>query len=129
MSILSRFRALQDELATALKADGRMRLQRDLAANASPGDVLIGPPSPLFEGMCDADSPTGFTYTVYLVEALGERAVEGLLDKLPALMAAVGGLGADTSIEPPAPTVFPSGTNDMPAYSIAAETTLAEDDS
>lgn len=128
MTILTRWEALQNELRAALKDTGSLRLQTDLASPASAGDVMVGPPSPLYEGMCSPNEPTGFSYTVYVVEALGARAVERLLGHLPGLLTALGGLGSETEVEPPVPTVFPSGTNDMPAYSIAVETTLAEDD-
>ena len=129
MTILTRWQALQVELAAALKATGTLRLQTDLSAAAGPGDVMLGPPTPRYEGLCSPNEPTGFAYTVYVVESLGERAVERLLGHLPAVLLAVGELGDETAVEDPVPTVFPSGTNDMPAYSIAAETTLAEDES
>jgi len=125
MTILTAWQGLQSELGAALKSGGRLRLQTDLAAPASAGDVLIGPPTPLFEGMCSPDDdPTGFTYTVFVVEGLVERAVERLLDLLPGLLTALADLGGETSVENPQPTAFPSGTNDLPAYSIAVETTL-----
>ncbi len=130
MTILTRYAALQAQLAAALKATGTMRLQTDLAASGSPGDVFMGPPAPLFEGMCGGADPTGFAYQVYLVEALDPRAVERLLRNLPGCLAAVESLGAETRIAPDGvtPAAFTTGTTDMPAYRIDAETTLAEDD-
>lgn len=126
MTMLTKWRALVAQLGEALP-EHDLRLQEDLAGNASPGDVLIGPPAPIWEGLCDPTDPTGFNYSVYVVEALGERAVERLLDKVPGLMLAVGGLGADTSITDVQPGVFPTGNTDLPCYRIDAETTLGDE--
>jgi hypothetical protein len=120
-----RYRALLDELRQAIRDLGApLRVVDDPAARVGSRDVVIGPPTFLFEGMCSPDSPTGATYDVFLIEALGERAVDRLLANLPALLAAVGSLSEDTTVSGCAPGAFPSGTSDLPCYRISAETTF-----
>jgi hypothetical protein len=124
MSALSdAYNALQAELATLLGST-KLRVESDLSAAVSAGDVVFGPPGFLWEGQCNPDEPTSITYSVYLVENVGERAVERLLDNLPALLVAVGDLGDETTVTACTPGAFPSGTSDLPCYQINAETTL-----
>jgi len=124
VSVLSEaYLALQTELAELLD-DTPMRVESDLAKTLGRRDVVIGPPAFTWEGMCFLEQPTSMTYTVYVIEDLGERAVERLLELLPALLEAVGKLHGETTVTACAPGVYPSGTTDLPCYQITAETTL-----
>lgn len=124
MSALSdAYNALQAELAVEL-ADTKLRVEPDLSASVSAGDVVFGPPGFLWEGQCNPDEPTSITYSVYLIEDVGERAVERLLDRLPDLLVAVGKLGDESTVTACTPGAFPSGTSDLPCYQINIETTL-----
>jgi hypothetical protein len=115
---------LMTELRVAL-ADTDIRLAEDLGGSVEGGQAVVGPPTALFEGMCGPDQPTGFSYTVYLTAEVTERAVEQLLDRLPALLEAISELGRETTVESPViPGAFPTGTSELPSYQITAETTL-----
>lgn len=125
MSALSEaFAALQAELSEALDA-GPLRVESDTSASVASGYVVFGPPSFLWEGMCDPAQPSSITYSLYLIEDIGPRAVDRLLERLPDLLAAVGQLGDETIVTGCTPGAFPAtGTSDLPCYQINAETSL-----
>lgn len=125
MSTLSdRWLALVAELGAALMTTD-VKLVVDLGASVEGGQAVVGPPTFLFEGMCGPDEPTGISYSVFLCEAVGERAVERLLERLPSVLVALGEVGEETTVQSPvAPGAFPTGGSDLPCYVITAETTL-----
>lgn len=123
--LVGAYRAIVTDLGDALRALGApLRVVDDLAANVDRGAVVVGPPTFLWEGLCSPDEPTGATFEIYLVEDLGERAVDRLLVNLPALLVAVGQIGNETSVTGCVPGAFPSGTSDLPCYQVTAETTF-----
>lgn len=118
------FAAYVEQLGDVLGAT-EMRVKDDLAATVEARDVVFGPPSFAWEGLCSPDEPSSMTFQVYLIEASGERAIERLLKNLPALLSAVGSLGDDTTVTGAVPGSFPTaGADDLPCYQITAEAAL-----
>lgn len=116
--------ALVADLTEQLSATS-IKLADDMGASIEGGQAVLGPPTFLFEGMCDGDAPTGISYTVFLTEAVGERAIERLLARLPELIEALVLMNLDTVIEAPiVPGAFPTGSSELPSYAINAETTF-----
>lgn len=125
VGLVGAYRGLISDLRGYLVAAGApLRVIEDVAAPVDSGDVVIGPPTWIWDGMCDPDQPDSATFEVYLVESLGERAVENLLTNLPALLSAVAKLGDESIVTDCRPAAFPSGTSDLPAYQITVETTF-----
>lgn len=120
MTLLERYTEIVDALGEALQPT-QLRVIRDLAAAVDRHDVVVGPPTFLFETLCSPFEPSSVTYTVYLIEAADPRAVERLLDVLPDLLEAVDSLGTVRECRPGA---YPAGSSDLPCYMITAETTL-----
>lgn len=120
MSLATVYQQLLDELGDAL-ASTDLRVATDLAVTLGPRDVVVGPPTFLWQTQCSPNEPDAITYDVFLVDVLGERAVENLLTWLPDLLTAVNLVGDVLTCQPAA---YPSGATDLPAYRITAETTL-----
>lgn len=110
-----------DGLRTALE-DSSLRVVDDPAANVDRGNVVVGPPAYSWSAQCGGTLPDTMTLSIYLVEAVGERAIGNLLDRLPELLAALD--TPDIAVTACAPAAFPAGASDLPAYLITAETTL-----
>lgn len=118
-------REAYDKVRTDLKdalRESKMRV-RELGEQVESGSVVVGPPSFVWQGQCTPDEPTGMTFSVWLVETLGDRAIERLLDNLPALTVALQD-GPDALVSDAVPTSYPADTSDLPAYQLTAEMTL-----
>lgn len=121
MSALSTpYLAFVSALREALE-DSPLRVLDDLGASVERSNVVVGPPTLTWSGQCGT-LPDTMQLQVYLVEDVSERATERLLEQLPALLAALD--TPDVSVTGCIPAAFPSGTSDLPAYQITAETTL-----
>jgi hypothetical protein len=136
-SYVLRWRVLADEVAglpgfyptllASLKAalsDSRLRVESDPSATVGRRSVVVGPPAFIWSGaMCDPNEPDALTFEVYLIESLGERAIERLHAELPALIAAVQGIEG-CLITACVPGAFPSGSSDLPCYQITVSQDL-----
>lgn len=119
------YRELVAELVAALRDAGApLRVVTDLADPVGRRDVVLGPPTFLWEGFCSPTQPSGCNIDVYLIENLEKRAVDRLLENLPTLLTAVAQLGEESIVLGCAPGAFPSGTTDLPCYQITAEITF-----
>jgi hypothetical protein len=119
------YRALVAELIAALRDAGApLRVVTDLADPVGRRDVVLGPPTFLWEGFCSPTQPSGCNIDVYLIENLEKRAVDRLLENLPTLLTAVAQLGEESIVLGCVPGAFPSGTTDLPCYQITAEITF-----
>jgi hypothetical protein len=115
------------EIVAGLKAALRpygLRVALGMAEPVGSRDVVVGPPTFTWEGLCDPDEPDSVTFSVFLIEAFHERATERLLSNLPALIRGVQGYRDATITAPAVPGAFPSGSSDLPCYQLTVEMTL-----
>jgi hypothetical protein len=126
MTPAAAYQSVVTGLRTALHkptGPGHLRVLDGPADRAERGSVIVGPPVFAWEGMCDPDEPTSMTVTVYLIEQLGERAIEQLLTRLPELLVALAGVH-DATITAADPGSYPTSGADLPCYRLTAEMTL-----
>lgn len=122
-AIPTAYRELVAGLKVALRPAG-LRVRDDVSDTVGRGDVVIGPPSFQWDGLCDPDEPDSITFELYLIERVGERAIDNLLAKLPALIRAVQAYRDATITGPVVPGSFPAGASDLPCYQLTVEMTL-----
>lgn len=122
MTPAAAYAGIVDGLRDALKPAGVLRVLDGPGERADPGSVIVGPPAFIWEGMCGG-GPSSATVIVYLIERVGERAIERLLENLPALVAAIEEIN-DATVTGAAPASYPSGSAELPAYQVTAEISL-----
>lgn len=109
--------ALADIAAAAATVPG-VRVHA-LGESVTPPAVVIGPPELNWNRFCTG--PNDATFTVYVIVALDDRALDRLLDLAPAVQSAI-----ETDTPATVPRAIPgtytsAGSGDLPAYELQVE--------
>lgn len=110
-----------EALEAALTTVEGLRTYRDPGANVAPPAVVLGPPLLRWEGF--RAGPTSATFTVFLVTAADDRALERLWQWVPVVAEALDEV-TDAATSTATPGTFPAGGADLPCYQLQAEVSL-----
>ncbi|WP_435582917.1 hypothetical protein [Amycolatopsis thermoflava] len=108
------------QLTTALATVEPLRLYT-LGDNIDPPALLIGAPQLTWDGYGPA--ATSATFPVFVIVAKNERALERLWEFVGPVAAAVDTV-ADAVVQTADPGTFPTGTQELPCYSLSVEVSL-----
>ncbi len=115
MSIADAAAALQ----TAVETVEAVRVY-PLGADVTPPGVVIGPPALTGQTMCAG--PTDATFSVYVIVALDDRALERLWELVPLIWAAIEEHSDAVVVRAdPGTYAAPGVPSDMPTYELAVE--------
>ena len=92
----------------------------ELGTPVDPPGGVVGPPRLTWEVYCD--EPTSAQFVVYLVSAMNERALDKLLELLPAVTLALMAVPNAVVVEA-TPGEYPAG--DLPCYAINVDVVLS----
>lgn len=110
-----------DALQALAAAAGTVEAVRvfPLGASVTPPAVVVGPPRLEWSTNCAAASNA--TFSVFVIGALDDRAIEGLLDLAPLVAAAIeeGTPAVVLSADPG--TYTSAGSGELPAYELTVE--------
>jgi hypothetical protein len=113
-------KAAAEALEAALRTVDGLRVFRDPGATVDPPAAILGAPALGWRAFCPA--PTSARFTVFVVVAANERAMEQLWDLVPVVAAAVEEQVQEASVRDgdaaALPTTFPTGGSNLPAYAI-----------
>lgn len=119
----NRIDEILDEMSDALKTIPDMRVYRDAGnANVEPPGIVMGPPTFTWDAYCDG--PSNATMQLYLVVKYDDRVFSRLFEVIEDIANTIDAQVPDASVTVAAPSTYPVGATQLPAYLFTVELNL-----